>query len=77
MTSRGSLPTSASRVAGDRITEARLVLPLEKATDPNRCGRKAAALADLHRSGERVPAGFVITADAAAIKLFVSSSRPR
>jgi rifampicin phosphotransferase len=40
------------------------VLPLKDATDPNLCGGKAAALADLLRSGERVPDGFVVTTTA-------------
>jgi hypothetical protein len=33
------------------------VLALGDATDPALCGRKAAALAHLLRSGERVPGG--------------------
>jgi len=37
------------------------VLRLEDATDPSRCGHKAAALACLFRSGEHVPAGIVVT----------------
>jgi rifampicin phosphotransferase len=37
------------------------VLRLEDATDPFLCGHKATALACLFRSGERVPAGIVVT----------------
>ena len=42
----------------------RAVLPLKDATDPSLCGKKAAALAELLRCGERVPDGFVITTTA-------------
>ena len=37
------------------------VLPLKDAMDPSLCGHKAAALACLFRSGERVPSGIVLT----------------
>lgn len=40
------------------------VLPLAAATDPARCGRKAAVLAELLGSGHEVPDGFVIPAGA-------------
>src|SRR5215813_2266958 len=39
----------------------RYVVPLRDATDPIVSGQKAAALAHLIRSGERVPPGFVVT----------------
>jgi rifampicin phosphotransferase len=43
-------------------TDAERPLPLASATDPNRCGNKAATLAALAGSGHRVPDGFVIPA---------------
>jgi pyruvate,water dikinase len=38
-----------------------IVLPLKDATDSALCGQKAAALASLFRSGERIPNGIVVT----------------
>src|SRR4029450_9846145 len=38
-----------------------IVLPLNDATDSALCGQKAAALASLFRSGERIPDGIVVT----------------
>jgi pyruvate,water dikinase len=40
------------------------IVPLEQATDPLRCGYKAAALAALAGQGFDIPAGFVIPPDA-------------
>ena len=41
-----------------------IVLPLKDATDSALCGQKAAALAWLFRSGERIPNGIVVTTTA-------------
>ncbi len=49
-----------SVTAGNRDSKGQAMLALAEATDPARCGHKAAALAAQRRSGHQVPDGFVI-----------------